>query len=185
MLRTRVSRDGWGSPAGFSRGRRAGFSLVELIIVVALMAMMALIAAPWFVRMGQRNQIRSAAHELQTTLLAARMKAVNLNQPVSVVIAAVTPPLRFDTMSSVPPLTPTPTPLARLVLPASAAELFETPAVAGGVITFGGDGRVINFDPRTPAVFQIQGPIGMRTPNRYEIRTNSGGRVEVTPRFIQ
>ena len=148
------------------------------------MAMMALIAAPWFVRMGQRNQIRSAAHELQTTLLAARMKAVNLNQPVSVVVAAVTPPLRFDTMTSVG-AGPTPTPLAHLVLPERAAELLETPAVAGGTITFGGDGRVINFDPRTPAVFQLQGPVGMRTPNRYEIRTNSGGRVEVTPRFIQ
>jgi prepilin-type N-terminal cleavage/methylation domain-containing protein len=177
MFRARVSKQ--------AKGKSAGFSLIELVVVLALMAMMALIATPWFVRMGQRNQIRSAAHELQTTLLAARMKAVNLNQPVSVVVAAITPPLRFDTMTSVAALTPTPTPLARLILPERAAELIETPSVAGGTITFGGDGRVINIDSRTPAVFRIQGPVGMRTPNQYEIRTTSGGRVEVTPRFIQ
>ena len=165
------------------RKAEAGFSLVELIVVVALMGMMALIAAPWFIRMGQRSQIRSAAHEIQTTLLAARMKAVNLNQPVSVVIASVTPPLEFQTRGTAPG--PTPTPLARLSLPATAAELIETPAAANGTITFGGDGRVMNFGSRTPIVMRIQGPIGMRTPNQYQIRTSSGGRVEVTPVFVQ
>ena len=72
-------------PNRVSAGAR-GFSLIELTIVMASMAMMALIATPWFVKLYQRNQVRSAAHEIQTTLLAARMKAARRNQQVSVVI---------------------------------------------------------------------------------------------------
>ena len=79
---------------------------------MALMAMMALVATPWFVKLHQRNQIKSAALEIQTTLLAARMKAVKLNQPVSVVITSVTPPIEFQTIQPNPPA-PTPTPSRR------------------------------------------------------------------------
>ena len=48
----------------------------------------------------------------------------------------------------------------------------------------GGDGRVVNF-PTTPAIYSIEGPVGMRTPNRIEVRVSTGGRVEVTPTVWQ
>jgi Tfp pilus assembly protein FimT len=158
--------------------------MIELIIVMALMAMMALIATPWFIRIYQRNQLKSAAREIQTTLLAARMKAVRLNQQVSVVVSSAVPPLEFQTVQPAPPApTPTPAP-AMLKLPASAAQFYATPNALGGIVTFGGDGRVVNF-PTTPAIYSIEGPVGMRTPNRIEVRVSTGGRVEVTPTVWQ
>jgi prepilin-type N-terminal cleavage/methylation domain-containing protein len=173
MLRIRVS-DG------------RGFSLAELMIVVALIAMMSLLAVPWFIKLYQRNQIKSAAREIQTTLLAARMKAVKRNQQVSVVISSVTPPLGFQTIEPAPPA-PTPTPRPSLLsLPAGAAEFVATPASTGGTVTFGGDGRLTNFTAPTPAVYEIQGPVGKVLPTPVSIRIHSSGRVEVvTPAVWQ
>ncbi|HTO89442.1 MAG TPA: GspH/FimT family pseudopilin [Thermoanaerobaculia bacterium] len=167
-----------------SAGRR-GFSLVELVIVVALIAMMSLLAAPWFIKLNQRNQIKSAARELQTTLLAARMKAVKRNQQVNVVISSVTPPLEFQTIEPVPPA-PTPTPQPSILrLPPSAAQFVATPNSAGGTVTFGGDGRVVNF-AATPAIYQVQGPVGSTRMNMIEIRAHASGRIEVvTPTVWQ
>ncbi|HYX22089.1 MAG TPA: prepilin-type N-terminal cleavage/methylation domain-containing protein, partial [Thermoanaerobaculia bacterium] len=60
--------------------RSEGFTLVELLIVVALVAIAALVGMPWLVKIGQRSQLKSAASEVQTTLMAARIKAVKRNQ---------------------------------------------------------------------------------------------------------
>ncbi len=158
---------------------RRGFSLMELMVVLALVAAMALVATPWFIKIYQRNQVKSAAREIQTTLLAARMKAVRRNQQVSVVISSASPPLEFLTLEPAPPA-PTPTPVPPvLLLPGQAVEFVSTPNSAGGTITFGGDGRLVNFTAPTPAVFQIQGPVGKVMPTPLAIRVHSGGRVEV------
>jgi prepilin-type N-terminal cleavage/methylation domain-containing protein len=155
-----------------------GFSLIELIIVLALIAMMSLVATPWFIKLYQRNQVRSAAHEIQTTLLAARMKAARRNQQVSVVISSVVPPIELLTIEP-PPLTPGPTPIPSVLkLPAGSVEFVTTPSSAGGIVTFGGDGRLVNF-PTTPAAYQIQGPVGKIMPTPVAVRINAAGRVEV------
>ncbi len=149
------------------------------MVVLALIAMMALVATPWFIKIYQRNQVKSAAHEIQSTLLAARMKAVRRNQPVSVVISSVVPPLEFQTLEPDPPA-PTPTPVPSLLkLPSGAVEFVATPSSAGGIVTFGGDGRLTNFTAPTPAVYQIQGPVGKVMPTPLAIRVNAAGRVEV------
>jgi len=159
--------------------------MIELVIVVALIAIMSLVAAPWFVRLAKRNQIKSAALEIETTLLAARMKAVKRNQPVSVVISSNVPPLEFQTIEPNPPA-PTPTPVPGILkIPGSAAQFYATPASTGGTVTFGGDGRLVNFTAPTPAVYSVEGPVGATNMNRIEIRVNSGGRVEVTPTVWQ
>ncbi len=162
-------------------GRSRGFTLVELLVVMAIMAALALIAVPWFFKIAQRNQLKSAARELQTTLLAARMKAVKRNAPVSVVIASTTPPIEFLTIEPNPPA-PTPTHVpGRLELPVKAAILFATPSTAGGTITFGGDGRLANPPPQpTPGYFYtLQGPVGASVPNQVTISADSNGRVAV------
>jgi len=158
---------------------RRGFSLVELIIVMALIAITALVGMPWFVKIYQRNQVKSAAHEIQTTLLAARMTAVKLNQQVSVSITSAVPPLEFQTILPVPPA-PTPTSVPQdLKLPASAVDFVATPSSAGGIVTFGGDGRLANFTAPTPAVYQIQGPVGKTMPTPVLVQVNAAGRVQV------
>ena len=57
-------------------------------------------------------------------------------------------------------------------------EFVTTPNSAGGIVTFGGDGRVVNFTT-TPAAYELQGPVGKIMPTPIAVRINSAGRVEV------
>jgi hypothetical protein len=66
-----------------------------------------------------------------------------------------------------------------LKLPASAVQFVATPLSGGGTVTFGSDGRLLNFANQTPAVYQMEGPVGQTTPIPIWVRINSGGRVEV------
>lgn len=170
----------------YSFGRERGFTLIEMVIVMALIALMALIAAPWLVKLYQRNSIKSAAFEVQTTLMAARMKAVKLNQQVSVALVS-TPtaqPIVFQTNEPPPGAGPTPAP-RQLSLPAQAAELVATPT--GGVVTFGGDGRLIAPPPApTPNIIVLRGPVGAINMNTLTVETSAAGRVKViTPTVWQ
>jgi len=158
-----------------------GFSLVELLVVLVIMGMVSVIAVPWFVKIGQRSQLKSAAFEVQTTLLAARMKAVKRNQPVSVVVNGVAP-VELLTIEPQPPA-PTPTLVpGRLALPSQAAVLYATPAFTSGTITFGGDGRLAMPQPTpTPGAYEyvLRGPVGARTPNQITIQAWPNGRIAV------
>jgi prepilin-type N-terminal cleavage/methylation domain-containing protein len=162
--------------------RVRGFSLVELLVVMALIAMVSLVGIPWFVKIAQRNELKSAAREVQTTLLAARVRAVNRNRPVSVLITSLGPPIQLQTVEPPPPA-PTPTRLpVNLTLPAKSARLFETPSVAGGAIAFGGDGRLASppVNQLTPGYqYVLEGPVGATTPNRITIKADTSGRVTV------
>ena len=89
-----------------SARRNRGYSLAELLVVMAIMAALSLVAIPWFLKISQRNALKSAAREVQTTLLAARMKAVRRNQPVSVAITPG-PPVQLVVLEPQPPA-PTP-----------------------------------------------------------------------------
>jgi prepilin-type N-terminal cleavage/methylation domain-containing protein len=170
-MHRRVYRSG-----GFSCRRDRGFSLVELMIVMAILAAMTLVAVPWFVKIGQRQQITSAAREIAIALTAARMKAVKRNAQVSFVAVASSPSLEFQTIEPAPPA-PTPTPYPQtLRLPAKAAR-FQGPTP--GPIVFGGDGRI---SASANTSFIIEGPVGMATPNAIRINVQGNGVVSiVTP----
>lgn len=166
-----------------SMRRDRGFSLMELLVVLGIMGAISLIAVPWFIKIAQRNTIKSAAFEVQTTLLAARVKAVKRNQPVSVVINQLGPPLELLTVEPPPPA-PTPTLVpAKLALPSKAAVLYQTPAAPLGTITFGGDGRLAMpvTPPPTPGSFEyvLRGPVGAPTPNQVKVQAWPNGRVVV------
>lgn len=66
---------------GIMHGQR-GFSLVEMIITVAILAIIAAIAVPSFTQMIQNTRIRTAAESIQNGLQVARAEAVKRNAKV-------------------------------------------------------------------------------------------------------
>jgi prepilin-type N-terminal cleavage/methylation domain-containing protein len=62
---------------------QAGFSLLEIMIVVAIIGVVSAIAVPSYVRWNARYELRQATSELQSSLLLARMSAKNRNTPVT------------------------------------------------------------------------------------------------------
>jgi type IV fimbrial biogenesis protein FimT len=64
-----------------------GFTLIEMLIVVAIMGIAALIAVPNYLVWQSRSELRQAVTEVQNQLLLARMAALSRNAPVTVAIS--------------------------------------------------------------------------------------------------
>lgn len=61
-----------------------GFTLIELVIIIAILAIMASIAAPSFTAMLATMNVRSAGFDLVSDLTMARSEAVKRNRSISV-----------------------------------------------------------------------------------------------------
>lgn len=64
---------------GCASGRQAGFTIVELMVTVAVAAILLVIAVPSFRSMLATNQLNAAANELVGGLNEARMAAIQRN----------------------------------------------------------------------------------------------------------
>ena len=64
----------------------SGFTLIEMMIVVAIIGVVAALAAPNYRDWTERYQLRTAAEELQRQLGVAQMTAISRNIPVTVTI---------------------------------------------------------------------------------------------------
>ena len=158
--------------------------MIELLIVIVILGLLAAVSVPWFGKIRRRAELRSAAMEIGTTLVAARMKAVKRNVNASVVIntsSIMGGAHEIDTIE--PPVpTPAPTPARQppLLLSTRAIRFVATPS--GGSITFDGTGRRVAPLSPTPATIVIEGPVGIGPTNKITIDTSAGGRVRiVTP----
>lgn len=72
MVRTRSVAPTLPAPAG----RSAGFSLVELLVVIAMLSIVMAAALPNFARFTARDRVDGAAQEIQSALMLARQKAI-------------------------------------------------------------------------------------------------------------
>lgn len=59
---------------------RNGFSLVEVVVVIALMAVVAAFSAPTFIEWQQNLRYKQSAGEIGNALKTAKSKAITLNQ---------------------------------------------------------------------------------------------------------
>lgn len=70
------------SLAAISRGQ-TGFTLVELLTVVAVLVVLAILAGPSFSELTARQRVQVAATDLFTSLLRARSEAIKQNADVT------------------------------------------------------------------------------------------------------
>lgn len=70
------------SKNGLRRPTARGFTLVELMVTVAVLAILLGVAAPSFTSMTRRNRLTAAANELVATLQLAKMEAIRRNSRV-------------------------------------------------------------------------------------------------------
>ncbi|ENV10334.1 hypothetical protein F966_01513 [Acinetobacter higginsii] len=67
----------------------SGFTLVELIVTIAVLAIIAVTAAPSFATMYSRQKLESSARELAMKIAEARSQAVLLRQSTGVCLASL------------------------------------------------------------------------------------------------
>ena len=71
-------------PSGFMRSTTAGFTLIETLIVVALVAILAGVAAPVVAGGMARYNLTTAGQQVASTIRAARFQAVGRNVALKV-----------------------------------------------------------------------------------------------------
>lgn len=64
--------------------RHSGFTLVELLVVLAVAAVLAMLAAPSFVRIMATQRLKAAASNLQVSLIRARSEGLKQNTNIAV-----------------------------------------------------------------------------------------------------
>jgi type IV fimbrial biogenesis protein FimT len=130
-----------------------GFTLMEVMIIVAIVAILAAIAAPTFGEYTTNTRVRAAAEALQSDLVLARNEALKRNQPVTLTYdLTTTPPLSL--IQTTNPGAAAPIDVRRRDLTEeSSLTLVTTPATAA--VTFDSLGRVT---PVGAVTFQMTKP---------------------------
>jgi type IV fimbrial biogenesis protein FimT len=83
MSATRLPRRTIGTVARHNPAHVRGFTLVELLTVVVILAVLAMIAAPSLRELSVSQRVQMAAMDLNTSLLRARSEAIKQNTDVT------------------------------------------------------------------------------------------------------
>lgn len=172
-----------------------GFSLIEVMIALVILAVFVGFAAPSFRVWQQNQQTKTAAEMLQSSLRQAQSDAVRLNRNVEVVFTGVA--LTATNAHTVTPVANGDNWVVRRVGAAASADVFDkynksdnapNVAIAGGVnrVAFNGLGRLLVdgtggpptplVPPANPVVFKFTNSGGTKSVCVYSV---AGGSVRM------
>ena len=149
---------------------QAAFSLLELLLVLALAVVLAALAAPAFEGALSRTRLDSAAERLASAWGEARLEAIRTGEPVAFRCELGTPTYRVGTLSAMWETTPGVT----------SQESNELSSVVFKQLSLGEPGDLPPADPTVAAVLVFQ-PSGV-TSDAYAILESAEGdlrRVEL------
>ena len=170
-----------------------GFSLMELMVAISVLAITLAIAVPSFSGVIGNSKLRSQANEIQAALTYARTEAIRLNQ--SVVFCHS----NNGTNCTIPPasgwegwlVSAAGAAIATPVVPALRSGIFDTApmrissgvnlTIASHVIRFTPQGLARGFANNTPLSDFIRVCLAQSSvdPNTRDIQFNSGGRSRI------
>ena len=159
--------------------------MLELLVVMAILAILSLAIAPWFAKISQRNQLKSATQEFATTLMAARMRAVKRNLPARVVITRVGPLNNWILVETFEQTTPTPIKVAEIKLspnfdfPTSGTTYAQLGGAPPYHVDFGPDGRRQNGAVGRDEHYTLRGPLTAAVTNDLPVRITPSGAIRV------
>lgn len=81
-----------------------GFTLIEVMIAVAIVGILAMVAVPNYLQWNARYQLKQATTELAGSLSLARMAAMNRNLAVTVTLALVSGKVNVDFGGALAPI---------------------------------------------------------------------------------
>lgn len=68
--------------------RNSGFTMIELMVIVAIVGILIAVAAPSFTESMARRSLEGAANELNADLQYTKSQAVSVNMPISMLTSA-------------------------------------------------------------------------------------------------
>ncbi len=166
--------------------RHVGFTLLEMLVVIAIVGILAAVAAPSLVEMLRNNRLQAAQAALQQSLNLARSEATKRGSGALVSIAANTSSNVWSNGWTV--FTGLPADVSAAVAPTDSTRLEVVPAFTGGSIGYGQTGGLTYFTYNGQGrVVTSTGATGARsfwfvesTSKKYCVIVNITGRVRTT-----
>src|SRR5262249_26691516 len=86
-------------------GRRRGFTLIEVLVVILIILLVSAVALPTVLPALNRRQVSEAARLLQGALVGARDKAIHDNQPSGIrLLPDPAYPITYDSFGQIDPI---------------------------------------------------------------------------------
>jgi len=154
--------------------RQAGFSLIEVLIAVAIIGIGAAIAIPNFTRMYTDYQAKATASEITRHLVLARTRAMTTNQTLNVQIVLVNGGVQMTTtnLAGAPALRG----LNRIEAALMAPLIFNNGGIpGGGVVQFNSFGIRTSVPGTGVQTIQVGGTLGGTPTTQYLINIAPSG----------